>query len=93
MQQNADNFKHFVPMGDVKTYCSLNIEAANCEIDNVAIVALSEAVISPAGIGFEIMYLDRSQGEEVNVTPFSQPTDHTGMPLPNPPVIRLLYRP
>jgi len=80
-------------MGDVKNYCSLHIEAANCEIDNVAIVALSEAVITPAGIGFEIMYLDRSQGEEVNVTPFSQPTDHTGMPLPNPPVIRLLYRP
>jgi ubiquitin thioesterase protein OTUB1 len=93
VQSNSDNFKHFVPMGDVKTYCSLNIEAANSEVDNVAIVALSEAVITPAGIGFEIMYLDRSQGDEVNVTQFSQPTDHTGMPLPNPPVIRLLYRP
>lgn len=93
MQSRADEFKPFVPMGDVKTYCALNIEAAVCEIDNVAIAALSDAVIKPAGIGFEIMYLDRSQGEEVNTTAFAQPTDHNGMPLPNAPWIRLLYRP
>lgn len=77
-------------MGDVKMYCTINIEAAQCEIDNVAIAALSNAVIKPAGIGFEIMYLDRSAGEEANTTQFVPPVDHNGIPGP---MIRLLYRP
>jgi len=76
-------------MGDVKTYCAHNIEAAMCEIDNIAVAALSEALVKPAGIGLEILYLDRSAGDEVNATPFSQPVNHNGII----PMIRLLYRP
>jgi ubiquitin thioesterase protein OTUB1 len=80
-------------MNDLKMYCTQNIEAAQCEIDNVAIVALSQAVIQTAGLSLEIMYLVRSQGDEVNVSHFAQPTDVSGQPLINPPTIRLLYRP
>jgi ubiquitin thioesterase protein OTUB1 len=80
-------------MGDLKGYCSLNIEPSLCEIDYVAVGALSAALIKPAGFGFEVMYLDRSPGDEVNIQPFSEPTDHNGMLLSNPPTIRLLYRP
>ncbi|CAI6335973.1 unnamed protein product [Periconia digitata] len=90
VQTHPDDFVGFVTMGDLKTYCSLNIEPSQCEIDYVAVAALTAALIKPAGFGFEIMYLDRSPGEEANVTPFSQPTEQGGLLLPT---IRLLYRP
>ncbi|KAF1951713.1 cysteine proteinase [Byssothecium circinans] len=92
IQTHPSDFQNFIPI-DIKTFCSLNIEPAQCEIDYVAIAALNQALIKPAGFGLEIMYLDRSPGEEVNVNSFSQPTDHDGMLLPNGPTIRLLYRP
>ncbi|KAF2643314.1 cysteine proteinase [Massarina eburnea CBS 473.64] len=93
VQAHPADFEAFITTGDVKTYCSLSIEPSQCELDYVAVGALSAALIKPAGFAFEIMYLDRSAGEEVNATVFSQPTDQNGMLLPNPPTIRLLYRP
>ncbi|KAF2867845.1 peptidase C65 Otubain-domain-containing protein [Massariosphaeria phaeospora] len=92
IQSHPDDFAAFCHM-DLKSYCQLNIEAAQCEIDNVAVVALAESVVKPAGIGLEIMYLDRSPGEEINNTYRAEPTDHTGLPLSHPPMMRLLYRP
>ena len=78
-------------MGDLKTYCSHNTEPSQCATAYVAVAALAAALIKPAGFGLEIMYLDRSPGEEVNVTQFSEPTtEQNGALLPT---IRLLYRP
>lgn len=55
----------------------------------MAIAALSEALVKPAGIGLEILYLDRSMGDEVNAHAISQPMNFGGLL----PMIRLLYRP
>ncbi|KAJ4286110.1 hypothetical protein N0V90_013459 [Kalmusia sp. IMI 367209] len=88
IQSRADEYQHYIP-GDLKGYCAQNIETAVCEIDNVAVAALNEALIKPAGIGFEVLYLDRSAGDEVNATQFSQPMNFNGLL----PMIRLLYRP
>ncbi|KAL5431918.1 hypothetical protein PMIN07_012536 [Paraphaeosphaeria minitans] len=88
IQSRADEYQNYLQT-DVKTYCSQNIEAALCEIDDVAVAALSEALVKPAGIGLEILYLDRSIGEEVNAHAISQPMNFSGLL----PMIRLLYRP
>ncbi|EAT92473.2 hypothetical protein SNOG_00978 [Parastagonospora nodorum SN15] len=93
VQTHADEFRHFVPMGDVKAYCANNIEPTKCEADNIGIAALAEALIKPAGFGLEVWYLDRSPGEEINRSFYADPTDHQGMSIPNAHMLRLLYRP
>ncbi|OAL05894.1 cysteine proteinase [Phaeosphaeriaceae sp. SRC1lsM3a] len=93
VQTHADEFRHFVPLGDVKAYCGNHIEPSNCEADNIALVALSDALIKPAGFGLEIWYLDRSPGEEINRSFHAEPTDHQQRPIPNAHMLRLLYRP
>lgn len=77
---------------DVKSYCSTNIEAANCEIDDIAVVALANAVVKPAGLALEVLYLDRSAGEEIN-THRHAPTGLDGYPRVDVPTMHLLYRP
>ncbi|KAF2032260.1 cysteine proteinase [Setomelanomma holmii] len=93
VQTHADDFRHFVPMGDVKAYCGNNIEPTQCEADNIGIAALTEALVKPAGFGLEVWYLDRSPGEEINRSFYSESTDHHQMPIQNAPMLRLLYRP
>ena len=80
-------------MGDVKAYCANNIDPAQCEADNVGVAALAEALIKPAGFGLEVWYLDRSPGEEINLSYCAEPTDHNHTSIPNAPMLRLLYRP
>ncbi|KAF2823489.1 cysteine proteinase [Ophiobolus disseminans] len=93
VQTHADDFTHFVPMGDVKAYCANNIEPSQCEADNIGIAALADALVKPAGFGLEVWYLDRSPGEEINRSFYAEPTDHHQLPIPNAPMLRLLYRP
>jgi hypothetical protein len=47
VQTHGDDFRHFVPMGDVKAYCANNIEPTNCEADNIGIAALADALAEP----------------------------------------------
>lgn len=55
-------------------------------------MALSECIIQPAGFAVEVIYLDRSEGDEVNIHRFDNSGD--GLVLPaDAPVLRLLYRP
>jgi ubiquitin thioesterase protein OTUB1 len=54
--------------------------------------ALVDVLVKPAGIAVEILYLDRTPGEEVNTYRFD-PVDHNNEQLPTPPTFRLLYRP
>lgn len=94
VQTHADDFRHFVPMGDVKAYCANNIEPHQSEIDNIGIAALADALVKPAGYGLEVWYLDRSPGEEINRSFYAEPLDPTSnMPNPNAHMLRLLYRP
>lgn len=85
MQLHPDEYEPFLEM-PVDQYCVARIDPANQEIDQIGLQALTHAVISAAGFGLEVLYLDRSMGEEVTPHQFSQ----TGNGVPT---IRLLYRP
>ncbi|KAF2741414.1 cysteine proteinase [Polyplosphaeria fusca] len=93
IQSHPNDYAPFLDY-DVKTYCSLNIEAAQCEIDHVGINALAEAVVKPIGFALEVLYLDRSQGQgdEIDTHRF-EPTAPNGQPLQSITTMRLLYRP
>lgn len=54
--------------------------------------ALVDVLVKPAGIAVEILYLDRTPGDEVNTYRFD-PVDQGGATLQGPPTFRLLYRP
>lgn len=54
--------------------------------------ALVDVLVKPAGIAVEILYLDRTPGDEVNTYRFD-PVDQAGNTTPSPPTFRLLYRP
>ena len=62
------------------------------EIEHIGICGLVDVLVKPAGIAVEILYLDRTPGEEANKYGF-YPTDQNGVPMNNTPTIRLLYRP
>ncbi|KAL8874012.1 MAG: hypothetical protein Q9174_000608 [Haloplaca sp. 1 TL-2023] len=70
----------------VENYCSSSIDAFKVEIDNVGLQACVDAFIKPAGLAVQVLYLDRSPGEQVN--------DHWPAENINAThTIRLLYRP
>lgn len=85
MQLHADDYEPFLEI-PVDQYRVARIDPANQEIDQIGLQALTHAVISTAGFGLEVLYLDRSMGEEVTPHQFSHPTGDV-------PTIRLLYRP
>jgi ubiquitin thioesterase protein OTUB1 len=62
-----------------------------CEIENVSMSALAAVLIQPAGLALEILYLDRSLGEEVNTYFFGAPENV--IEATERPTFRLLYRP
>ena len=59
------------------------------EIDNVGLSALKDVLLAATGITLEVLYLDRSEGSEVNMHRFS-PTINGGFDIGT---VRLLYRP
>lgn len=92
MKSNAESYAGFLPDMDVHTYCARNIEPFSIELDHVGLQALATAIINEAGMAIEVLYLDRSAGEEV--TPHRLPVlDADGNEKKGGPTIRLLYRP
>ncbi|KAI9819180.1 MAG: hypothetical protein M1827_007336 [Pycnora praestabilis] len=86
MKTHADLYQEFILDATVEEYCCAQIERPNVEIEHNGLNALIEALIKPAGFALEILYLDRSDGEEANSIQFK--------PIfPDSPIIRLLYRP
>lgn len=85
MKLNPAQYEPFLP-APLDQYCATEIDTVRSEIDQVGLQALTDGVISNAGFGVEVLYLDRSQGDTVTPHPFTQtcPSDAT---------IRLLYRP
>ncbi|OAL74848.1 hypothetical protein A7D00_0445 [Trichophyton violaceum] len=86
MQLNRERYEAFLPM-PIEQYCSRTVDTVRTEIDEIGLQALVDGVIEASGFDVQILYLDRSQGDEVNahqLTP--QRTDSLG-------VIKLLYRP
>ncbi|KAF2489043.1 cysteine proteinase [Lophium mytilinum] len=93
IQTHPDDFQPFLEFGqDIKQYCSTQIEPSICEIDHIGMSALAEVLVKPAGFAMEVLYLDRSPGDQVTEYNFD-PLGHDGLPLHNPPTMRLLYRP
>ncbi|KAF2206943.1 hypothetical protein CERZMDRAFT_52163 [Cercospora zeae-maydis SCOH1-5] len=73
----------------VENYCTTQVLPVSAEIDNVALSALKDVLLSPAGILLEVLYLDRSEGSEVTMHRFD-PVASGGFTLGS---VRLLYRP
>ncbi|RMD40879.1 hypothetical protein DV735_g4225, partial [Chaetothyriales sp. CBS 134920] len=85
MAANPDSFQPFLEM-PLHEYRQLRIDPANQEIDQIGLQALTTGVIAPGGISVEVLYLDRSAGDQV--------TPHNFAPHIAPlATIRLLYRP
>ena len=72
----------------VDEYCNASVMPLGSEIENVGLSALKDVLLSPAGITLEVLYLDRSEGNEVNMHRFSPLK--IGYDIGT---IRLLYRP
>ncbi|KAF1982881.1 cysteine proteinase [Aulographum hederae CBS 113979] len=92
IQTHPEQFAPYVVPQTIQEYCQRSIEAANCEIENVGLSALADVLVKPAGFAVEVLYLDRSPGEEVNTYRFDL-TDQHGTVLPASHTLRLLYRP
>ncbi|RMZ84186.1 hypothetical protein DV738_g607, partial [Chaetothyriales sp. CBS 135597] len=85
MAANPDSFQPFLEM-PLHEYRQLRIDPANQEIDQIGLQALTTGVIAPGGIAVEVLYLDRSAGDQV--------TPHNFAPhIAALATIRLLYRP
>ena len=80
-----DGYEPFLEM-PLNDYRQARIDPTNQEIDQIGLQALTSGVIAPGGIGVEVLYLDRSAGDEV--TPHQFVDDGQIRPT-----IRLLYRP
>lgn len=91
LQTHPEQFQPYVDR-PLRDYCAARIEPTVCEIEHVGMSALVDMLVKPAGVMVEILYLDRSPGTEANTFRW-EPVGQTGIPLPNPPAIRLLYRP
>ncbi|KAI9660849.1 MAG: hypothetical protein M1829_006459 [Trizodia sp. TS-e1964] len=86
MKINHSRYQPFILDGSVDQYCSSQIDPVAIEIEHIGMKALIDALIEPAGFAVEIIYLDRSDSDQVNTHRFD--AAH-----PAAPVLRLLYRP
>ena len=85
MRLHSNRYEAFLPV-PLEQYCEKRIETVKTEIDEVGLQGLVDGVIEGSGFAVEILYLDRSEGNEV--------TPHLLSPSrPSLATIRLLYRP
>ena len=91
LQTHAAEYQPWIQDQTVEEFCKHHVEPSMCEIENVSMSALAAVLVQPAGLALEIMYLDRSPGEEVNTYYFAG-QDSTLEPA-RLPTLRLLYRP
>ena len=87
-----DAYAGFLADMDVNTYCLQSIEPPSIELDHLGLQCLATSVINEAGIAIEVLYLDRSEGDEVNTHRWPV-LDGDGKEIEGKPTIRLLYRP
>lgn len=88
------NLSEFAPyiVGDVNSYCEEWILPVNREIDHLGLMLLIGVLLKPANMVLEIAYLDRSEGDNVNV--HRMPDDANSQdPAVLARMIHLLYRP
>ena len=88
------DYEAFIP-GDsgVEGYRKDWLEPTNQEIDHLGMQLLVDVLLKQIGFAVEIVYLDRSEGSQVN-SHLMQAEDANGVPTnPAGPIIHLLYRP
>ncbi|KAL8691043.1 MAG: hypothetical protein Q9218_003645 [Villophora microphyllina] len=93
MKTHADTYVHFVPENStIDQYCKIHIEPHAVEIEHLGLQALVDAVVKPAGIAVQVLYLDLSAGDQVTEHwPAAAPSANSSYDGAH--TIRLLYRP
>ena len=86
-------YESFLDTGTIEDYCTSTIDPFRVEMDHMGLNALVDAVVKPAGISVDILYLDRSPGEEVNTINIHAEDPNSLSGFLSSPTIRLLYRP
>ena len=89
MKTHEENYAPWLLGQTVDQYCESSVLPISAEIDHVGLVALKDALLSPAGLSLEVLYLDRSEGSEVTMHRFD-PVTGGSYPVG---FVRLLYRP
>jgi len=87
IRYKSQDYVNFIEDRTVQEYCESQVESPNVEIDNIALQALYEVFIEPAGFDLEVLYLDLSPGDSVTVH------KHNSALISENQIIRLLYRP
>ncbi|KAK0253740.1 hypothetical protein LTS09_011318 [Friedmanniomyces endolithicus] len=90
MKTHAADYAPWLLDRTVDQYCDESVTTVGGEIDNVSMSGLKDVLLSPSGIALEILYLDRTEGGEVNMHRFDPVSFHGGITIGT---IRLLYRP
>ncbi|KAK6859557.1 hypothetical protein PG995_003193 [Apiospora arundinis] len=91
LKGNFAEYEAFIP-GDVNSYCQEWVLPVDREIDHLGMVLLFKVLLNPANMVLEIAYLDRSEGDQVNV--HRMPEEANGKDAASvEPMIQLLYRP
>lgn len=89
MKTHMEEYVPFTPGLDVEAYCNTTILPMGSEIDHLGLSALNDVLLSPAAIGLEVLYLDRSQGPEIDLHNFTRAEQINAVAAS----VRLLYRP
>lgn len=89
MKAREENYAGWLLGQTVEQYCETQVTPVAAEMDNVGLAALKDALLSPANITLEVLYLDRSEGSEVTMHRFD-PVNSGGYTIGS---VRLLYRP
>lgn len=91
---DPERYSGFIPEGmSVDAYRKQVLEPPDQHIDHLGMSLLIDVLLKPIGVAVEVVYLDRSEGTQVNVHMF-QELDANELPVhPAGPIIHLLYRP
>ncbi|KAF3930180.1 hypothetical protein ABW20_dc0100832 [Dactylellina cionopaga] len=91
LKLHPDAYEAFIETS-IAEYCSSQIEPYTVQIDHIGVKALIDVLLIPAGFEVEISYLDRSDGNEVNVHRFEdEEAKEKGDKQQK--TLRMLYRP
>jgi ubiquitin thioesterase protein OTUB1 len=86
MKSNPEQYQPYLEQ-PLREYCQSHVDVFDQEIEQIPLQALTDGIIAPAGLAVVVMYLDRSDGDEVT------PHHLVSNPAPGSPTITLLYRP
>ncbi|KAL5349588.1 hypothetical protein ACLOAV_005883 [Pseudogymnoascus australis] len=94
LKANSVTYRDFTPDGlGVDNYSKNLLQPAKTGIEHLGMTLLIDVLMKPVGIAIEIIYLDRSEGTDVN-SRIIQAEDESGTPIhAGAPIVHLLYRP